>query len=110
MGILGKKIKKYRDENNLTQIEFANLVGVKQSYISRWENKGEKPIYKKHTKKIANILGIDESLLFVNDKIINKIKISQYNIHQKLISQKKHKIKKLIEQLMIEYKDLNNLI
>jgi transcriptional regulator with XRE-family HTH domain len=35
---IGKKIKKIRIDNNLTQNEFANLLGVTYQAVSKWEN------------------------------------------------------------------------
>lgn len=35
---IGRKIKKYRDENNLSQKEFAEKIGVTQGFLSHLEN------------------------------------------------------------------------
>ena len=35
---IGRKIKKYRDENNLSQKEFAEKIGVTQGFLSYVEN------------------------------------------------------------------------
>nr|DAX73546.1 MAG TPA: nucelotide kinase [Caudoviricetes sp.] len=35
---IGRKIKKYRDENNLSQKEFATKIGVTQAFLSHLEN------------------------------------------------------------------------
>ena len=39
---MGLRIRKIRLENNLTQEEFSNLLGVKQANLSNIENKGSK--------------------------------------------------------------------
>ncbi|MBA7548474.1 hypothetical protein ES705_40934 [subsurface metagenome] len=55
-------IKKRRVEKRLTQVELALLVGVSQVYISQFETGGLTPSGIQ-TKKITEILGIDEETL-----------------------------------------------
>jgi len=55
-------IKKRREEKMLTQAELAMLVGVSQVYISQFETGGLVPS-EAQTKKITEILGIDEETL-----------------------------------------------
>ena len=55
-------IKKRRVEKMLTQVDLALLVGVSQVYISQFETGGLTPS-ESHTKKIIEILGIDEETL-----------------------------------------------
>ena len=40
---IGKKIRKYREAQNLTQKEFANLVGVSNARVSNWEQGLNRP-------------------------------------------------------------------
>jgi len=55
-------IKKRRVEKRLTQADLALLLGVSQVYISQFETCGLTPS-KIQTKKITEILGIDEETL-----------------------------------------------
>ncbi len=41
----GEILKDFLSENNLTQVAFANLIGVKQSQVSEWLRGKAKPGY-----------------------------------------------------------------
>lgn len=51
----GEKLKKLRAENNMTQKELAEKIGVKRGTIGSYETQGKKPRYKT-LKKIAQVL------------------------------------------------------
>jgi len=76
-------IKKRREENGLTQVDLALLVGVSQIYISQFETGGLVPS-KSRTKKITEILGISPETL-------NK------ELHQ-FYEERKKELKKRIEE------------
>ena len=38
-------LREFLDENNLTQVAFAKIIGVKQSQVSKWLNGKAKPGY-----------------------------------------------------------------
>ncbi len=59
----GKRFKKYRLENNLTQMEVAKMIGIDQTNISSWENDKTRPEYENLIKlsKIYDVT-IDELL------------------------------------------------
>ena len=38
-------LREFLDENNLTQVAFAKIIGVKQSQVSEWLNGKAKPGY-----------------------------------------------------------------
>lgn len=40
---IGKRIRKYREEQNLSQKEFAELIGVGNSRVSNWEHGINRP-------------------------------------------------------------------
>lgn len=51
----GKKIRRYREENNLTQEDLAKIWGIAPSTIAMYENEEREP--RRETKiKIANTL------------------------------------------------------
>ncbi len=59
----GKRFKKYRLENNLTQVEVAKMIGIDQTNISSWENDKTRPEYENLIKlsKIYDV-SLDELL------------------------------------------------
>lgn len=74
---LGQKIKEIREENELSQPEFAKAIGVSNGIISGWENNKYEP-KASYIKKIAiafnisadEILGIEQkekTTLYVNN-------------------------------------------
>lgn len=59
--IVGQQIKKYREANNLTQRELADLIGVSSSYIGNLETGGRtknSSISMKNICKISEVLGV----------------------------------------------------
>lgn len=58
----GEKVKKLRLDANLTQSELAEIIGVPQPQISRFEI-GQEPRFPT-LKKLAKALEVDESELF----------------------------------------------
>ena len=65
---IGRKIKKYRDENNLSQKEFAEKIGVTQGFLSHIENGTVEIEAPAMLKKIMGIIG-EENV----DEKINKL-------------------------------------
>ena len=65
---IGRKIKKYRDENNLSQKEFAEKIGVTQGFLSHVENGTVEIEAPAMLKKIMGIIG-EENV----DEKINKL-------------------------------------
>lgn len=62
----GKRFKKIRVENNLTQKEVAKRIGIDQTNISCWENDKTRPEYENLIKlsqiydvTIEELLGLD---------------------------------------------------
>lgn len=62
----GQLIEKYRKENNLTQVELADKLGVSKSAISKWENGNNLPDITL-LEPLSEILGIDKLLLFTSE-------------------------------------------
>lgn len=60
----GKKIKELRREKNITLRQLARDLGLTPAYVSRIENGHENPPKAEYISKIAQILGVDESVLF----------------------------------------------
>lgn len=65
---IGRKIKKYRDENNLSQKEFAEKIGATQVFLSHVENGTVEIEAPAMLKKIMGIIG-EENM----DEKINKL-------------------------------------
>lgn len=62
---VGERIKKLRENNNLTQKELANALGITQSALSKYE-KGERLIKLQFIKRLSEYFGVTE------DEIIGK--------------------------------------
>lgn len=64
----GKRFKKFRLDNNLTQLQVANRIGIAQTNISNWENDTTRPEYE-NLIKLAKIYDVTtDELLGVEDK------------------------------------------
>ena len=55
----GERIKKLRENNNLTQKELANALGITQSALSKYE-KGERLIKLQFIKRLSEYFGVTE--------------------------------------------------
>ncbi len=86
--IIGKRIKEYREEKNMTQQELADRVGVTWEMISRYERNESKPFYK--LEEIANALNISIEKLLHDNNNSNciTVKANKVNILDKNISKK----------------------
>lgn len=62
--LFGKNVRKYRTEKNISQEEFASIVGLHRTYISAVE-RGRRSIALENIKKIADALDIDVYKLFI---------------------------------------------
>lgn len=89
--MLGEKIKKYRENKNITQNEVADILGVKSATISKYESNTLEPNIES-IKKLAEIfeISIDELLRDKEDKF----DISKINILETLREQKNMKLKR----------------
>lgn len=63
--VFANNLRKYRSASGLSQEAFANKAGLHRTYISAIE-RGKRSIALDNIEKIANALGIDAYLLFVN--------------------------------------------
>ena len=55
--MLGEKIKKYREEKKMTQVEVAEVLGVKPATISKYESGILEPNIES-LKKLSEIFGV----------------------------------------------------
>ncbi len=53
---LGERIKKWRLEQGLFQVDLAKKIGVNETTIVNWEKERTKPV-KEHLKRLEKILG-----------------------------------------------------
>ncbi len=88
--MLGEKIKKYRENKNMTQNEIADILGVKPATISKYETNTLEPNIES-IKKLSEIfeISIDELLKDKEDEL----NISKFNILDILREQKDMKLK-----------------
>ncbi len=79
---IGLRIKQLRDEKNMTQLEFCNILGIKQANLSHIETKGKK-ISIEILYKIISYFNIDANWLIMGENDdINKA--SKYIINNSL--------------------------
>ena len=69
--INGEVIKTLREKKNMTQAQFASLIGVSDKAVSKWETGRGLPDITL-VGSIANALGISVGELFAGEKIVNK--------------------------------------
>lgn len=112
--IIGKRIKEYREEKNMTQQELADRVGVTWEMISRYERNESKPFYK--LEEIAKALNISiDKLLHDNNNSncitikASKIRILDDNIQKKGVF-KIDILSKEYKNRYIVYRDVNNIV
>ena len=63
--VFSKNLRKYRNESGLYQEAFANKAGLHRTYISALE-RGKRSVALDNIEKIADALGIDAYLLFID--------------------------------------------
>ena len=86
--MLGEKIKKYREEKKRTQVEVADVLGVKPATISKYEAGTLEPNIES-LKKLAELFGVSVDELLKEDEF----DISKINMLEVLREQKEMKLK-----------------
>lgn len=112
---LGEKIKKLRKEKKIDQNEFARMVGVHFTQMSRYERGISQPTAEV-IKKIATILGIStDYLLYDNideatgERIQDKDLLEQFQVIDKLNDFERSSVKFILEGV-INNKELKKLV
>ena len=82
---LGKQIKKYRNEINLSQEELADKVFVSRQTVSNWENDKNYPDIKS-LLLLSEVFGVSLDILVKGDiekmkKVINETEVKKYNTY-----------------------------
>ncbi|MGB2578194.1 transcriptional regulator with XRE-family HTH domain [Elusimicrobium simillimum] len=76
---IGDKIRKARNELNLTQRQLADLAKIAQPTLAKWEaNKGG--ISKKNIEKLAKALGKDYKYFYEDNTSENKSNVNPINV------------------------------
>ena len=86
--MLGEKIKKYREEKKMTQVEVADVLGVKPATISKYEAGTLEPNIES-LKKLAELFEVSVDELLKEDEF----DVSKINVLEVLREQKKMKLK-----------------
>ena len=86
--MLGEKIKKYREEKKMTQVEVAEVLGVKPATISKYEAGTLEPNIES-LKKLAELFGVSVDELLKEDEF----DVSKINVLEVLREQKEMKLK-----------------
>ena len=63
----GEKVRAAREAKNMTQEQLADAIGMSKRMVSYWENHGKVPKSRETYPIIANVLGIDVSVLLDDD-------------------------------------------
>lgn len=71
--VFSHNLKKYRKNLGVSQESFADMAGLHRTYISAIEC-GKRSIALDNVQKIADALGVETYLLFVEDKNNSEIK------------------------------------
>ena len=87
---IGKKIKKYREDNNMTQRDIAEILDVEPGTISKYENDMIEPNIES-LKRLAETFNITIDELLKNEE--DKFDISKINVLEVLREQKEMKLK-----------------
>lgn len=65
--MLGERLRYFRKQNGYTQVELAQILGIKQSSVSDWENDVSRPEYenlialaKLYDETVDALLGVDK--------------------------------------------------
>lgn len=86
--MLGKKMKKYREEKKMTQVEVAEILGVKPATISKYEAGTLEPNIES-LKKLAELFGVSVDELLKEDEF----DVSKISVLEVLREQKEMKLK-----------------
>lgn len=86
--MLGEKIKKYRENKNMTQVEIAEALGIKPATVSKYESGALEPNVES-LRKLAELFDISVDELIKEDNF----DISKVNILEVLREQKNMKLK-----------------
>lgn len=98
--MIGDKIKKLRELNNLTAKELAERTGLTASYISQIENNKKDNPTRKTLEKIAKALNTTIENIQEEENKINEYKEKNnifFSKYEKLSNENKEKINKIIE-------------
>ena len=87
---IGKKIKKYREENNMTQRDIAEILDVEPGTISKYENDMIEPNIES-LKRLAETFNITIDELLKNEE--DKFDVSKIDVLKILREQKEMKLK-----------------
>ena len=109
MSVFSDELQKLRKQNNMTQEELADKLGVTKSAISMYENGKRFPDYDT-LERIANLLNVNISLFFSQNK---KASFNIEDAYEKEIlevfrSLTPAKRKKVIAQLRLELEEQNS--
>ena len=63
----GEKVRAAREAKNMTQEQLADALGMSKRMVSYWENHGKVPKSRETYPIIADVLGIDVSVLLDDD-------------------------------------------
>ena len=110
MSELGKRLQQLRKQQNISQTNLAQKVGISYAQLSRYENKGTQPPAEV-LKKIADVLGTTVDFLVSGDAdqkarsmISDNELLQQFKAVEQMDEDDKSTIKKLIDAFITKRK------
>ncbi len=103
----GERLKKARQNKNISQSELGKIAGVHYTQIGRYESKGVKPSGNVLTK-IASTLGVTADFLIsgtsqdqAQESLTDRELLSQFQRVEQLPNDKKEIVKELLESFLL---------
>ncbi|MBL4662986.1 MAG: helix-turn-helix transcriptional regulator [Flavobacteriaceae bacterium] len=105
----GKRLKKVRQNKEISQSELGKIVDIHYTQIGRYESKGVKPSGEV-LAKIANTLGVTSDFLMSGSNqeqaeatLTDRELLSQFQRVEQLPQDKKNIVKELLDSFLLKY-------
>lgn len=98
MKTIGERIQILREEKNLKQKDLAEMAGITEATLSRYEN-GKREPRGEIVSRLANALNVS------TDYLLGRTPIQETNIDNKLTEKDKKDIQKDLKEIMDEYRE-----
>lgn len=111
---IGRRIKKEREEKQITQEQLAELSDLSPNYISKMENGTYTNIGSKHLIDICNVLNITMGDLFQDNsneqQRVNELPLNVQKLIASLIQLKPQKQRKIVDTIQLLAERLTDIV